>query len=119
MDVRQYNRYGPKVYPTKQGVHLTRAQLTKLLIYLEEINRDLAEYQAGNITEFKYNIGGGLHVTASDGFPVIHIRLYYQNPEMPFALPTKVGMALHYPEWNLFVSLLEELLKKVKLTERK
>jgi len=117
VDFRQYVRYGEKIYPTKLGVHLTGTQFANLLLFIKEINNDSREFRENKMKSFKYNIGDGLFVTASNGFPVIHIRRYYQSEEMPIALPTKSGIALRYGEWDNLMNLIENVQKRIELLE--
>ena len=114
VDIRQYQKYGEKIYPTKLGVHLSGEQFTNFLSFLDDISSDIQKFRDSNKTEgFKYNIGDGLYVTASDGFALVHIRYYFQNELMPFPLPTKIGLALRFSEWNNLVSLIEEVQKRL------
>ncbi len=111
MDIRQYNKYGEKIYPTKLGIQLSGAQLANLLSFREDISNDVKEFRANKVESFKYIIGDGVHITASGEYPCIHIRFYYQNALMPFALPTKTGIALRFDEWDVLVSLIEKTQK--------
>ena len=115
VDVRQYQNFGEKIYPTKTGVHLSRAQFENLRSFLDEIIRDIQEYRDNKVEAFKYNIGNFLYVSASDGYPVVHIRFYFQNELMPLPLPTKSGIALRFDEWNKLVSVIEEIKKKLNI----
>ena len=117
VDIRQFDKYGDKIYPTKLGVHLTATQFANLLLFIKEIDSDSREFRENKIESFKYNIGDGLFVTASNGFPVIHIRRYYQSEEMPIALPTKNGVALRYGEWDNLVKLVENVQKRIEHLE--
>ena len=109
MQVRQYVKGGDKIYPTKLGVHLTGSQFTSLLHHLEEINIDLEAVRAKKDESFNYDLGEGLRVTASQDFPLVHIRLFFQNEFMPFALPTKAGIALKFDEWGKLVELIDQV----------
>ena len=77
----------------------------------------MRQIRDNKVESFKYNIGSGMFVTASSGFPVIHIRFFFQNEEMPVALPTKSGVALRYVEWDTLVKLIESVQKRIELLE--
>ena len=113
VDIRQYVKYGDKIYPTKSGVHLCSNQFVNLLNYLKDIDRDVSDHRNKNIEGFKHNLGDEVYVTASAGFPMVHIRLYYKNEDMPIALPTKVGLALRFDEWHSLVNILELVQKRI------
>src|SRR6267154_3607189 len=117
VDIRQYTKYGDKIYPTKLGTHLTETQFANLLLFIKEIDNDLRQIRDNKVESFKYNIGSEMFVAASRGFPVIHIRFFYQNDEMPVALPTKSGIALRYAEWDTLVKLIESVQKRIELLE--
>ena len=105
--IRQFKKYGERIYPTPLGVHLTISQFMTLIDLLEEINNDVCDVRDKNVESFKYNLGNNVYVTANKEYPVVHIRFYFQNELMPFALPTKIGIALRFGEWNKLVELVE------------
>ena len=117
VDIRQYNRYGEKIYPTKLGIYLTGKQFAQLLHIFKGINNSVMAFHDKFLESFKFNIGDGMFVTASSGFPFIHIRLYYQNEDMPIAAPTKMGIALRFEEWETLISLVENVQKRIELLE--
>src|SRR3989442_15001962 len=80
-------------------------QFVNLISFMADIDIDVGEYKDKKLESFEYIIGGGIHVTASNGYPVVHVRWYYQDEKMPFALPTKKGVALRFDEWTAFVKL--------------
>ena len=118
MDVREYNRYGDKIYPTKLGARMSPTQFMNLLSFIEEINKDYKEMRELKVEQFKYNIGDGLYIAASNQYPAVHIRFYFQNETMPFPLPTKSGLALRYTEWESFVELLDKVKDRINVTEK-
>ena len=115
VDIRQYQKYGNKIYPTKSGIHLSGSQFVNLLDLLKEIDQDVTEVRNKKAQNFKYHIGDEIYVTASDGFEKVHIRLYYKNLDMSIALPTKVGVALKFEEWDALLKLIEEVQERIKL----
>jgi len=93
---------------------MSPAQFEKLLENMDGIVEDFREFREQRIGEFKYDIGDGLHVTASDGFPCIHMRFYFQNAEMAFALPTKCGIALCFDEFEALINVLDQIKDRVQ-----
>ena len=115
VDIRQYQKYGNKIYPTKSGIHLSGSQFVNLLDLLKEVDNDVTEVRNKKAQSFKYHIGDEIYVTASDPFEKVHIRLYYKNLDMSIALPTKVGVALKFEEWDTLVKLIEDVQERIKL----
>src|SRR3989441_6287032 len=113
VDIRQYVRYGDKIYPTKSGVYLSGSQFVNLLDLVKDIGNDVSEFRNKTVESFKYHIGDEVYVTATEGFPLVHIRLHYKNEDMPIALPTKVRVALRFGEWEALVNILENVQKLV------
>ncbi len=114
IDIRQYNKFGEKIYPTKLGIHLTETQFANLLLFIDDIDKDVKKFQDKKVESFRYNIGDGICVSVTDGYPVVHVRLYFQNELMPCALPTKTGLALRFSEWDNLVTLAVEVQKKLE-----
>ena len=112
--IRQFKKYGERIYPTPLGVHLTIVQFTTLIDLLQEIISDVRDVQDKKVDSFKYNLGNNVFVTANKEYPVVHIRCYFQNELMPFALPTKAGIALRYSEWNKLIELVEAVKSIIK-----
>ena len=81
---------------------------------VEEIDKDVTEFKNKKLEMFKYHLGGEVYVTANGGFPVVHIRLYYKNEDMSISLPTKVGLALRYEEWDALVKIIEDVQERMK-----
>ena len=98
VDIRQYQTFGNKIYPTKSGIHLSGSQFVNLIDSVKEIDTDVSKVRNNEKENFKYHIGDEIYVTASDGFALVHIRLYYKDEDMTIALPTKVGIALRFQE---------------------
>ena len=115
VDIRQYLTLGNKIYPTKSGIHLSGSQFVNLIDIVKEIDNDVTKVRNHEMDNFKYHIGDEIYVTASDGFALVHIRLYYKNEDMTIALPTKVGLALRFQEWDTLVKLIEEVQERIKL----
>ena len=113
VDIRQYDKFGDKIYPTKSGVHLCRSQFVNLLDLEKEIDNDVSEFRNKTVESFKYHLGDEVYVTATVGFPLVHIRLHYKNEDMSVALPTKVGVALRFDEWDALVNILEKVQKLI------
>src|SRR5207247_2486710 len=115
VDIRQYQSFGNKIYPTKTGIHLSGAQFVNLIDSVKQIDTDVTKILNYEKEKFKYNIGDEIYVTSSDGFALVHIRLYYKNEDMDLALPTKVGIALRFQEWDTLLKLIEDVQERIKL----
>ena len=92
-------------------------QFVNLLSFIADIDNDVDEYKDKKVESFDYIVGGGIHVTASSGYPVVHIRWYYQDETMPFGSPTKKGVALRFDEWTAFVKLTDNIQKRIELLQ--
>ena len=99
--------------PQKAKVHLCRSQFVNLLNLAKDIDNDVSEFRNKTVESFKHHIGDEVYVTANVRFPLVHIRLHYKNEDMPTALPTKVGVALRFDEWDALVNILENVQKLV------
>ena len=117
VDIRQYDRFGDKIYPTKSGIFMGADQFDNLVSFIADIDTEVEDFKDKKVESFEYIIGGGIHVNASSGYPVVHIRWYYQNETMPFALPTKKGMALRFDEWTAFVKLIDNIQKRLEINK--
>jgi len=106
---RQYKKIGWKVYPTKQGITLTRSQFETLYTLIDKVNDDINSFKEGELSEFKYELGNGVRLSGAVQYPLIHIRYHFKNDEMPIALPTKCGIGLRLSEWETFVTLMKDL----------
>lgn len=115
MHIRQYIKYGDRIYPSPQGIRLTIIQFANLMQVLEAINKDVQDFRARRIGEFKYNIGDGVYVTAGGAFDVIHIRYYFQNDGMEHPLPSKSGIGLRFTEWEQLASLVDDVKKWIEM----
>ena len=113
--IRQYVKYGERSYPTPVGVYLNVTQFRNFIFFLEEIKGDVKNFRDNKLSSFKYLLGEGIHVTASEGFSLVHFRLYFQNEEMPVALPTKTGLALRFEEWDNLINVIDEVKKNVNI----
>lgn len=45
VNIRQYVKYGERLYPSKTGVFLTSTQFANFLLFLDEICKDIEEYK--------------------------------------------------------------------------
>ena len=117
--VRQYVKYGERYYPTPLGVHLSVSHLGNLIEVLDEINRDVQDFKDKKIERFQYIIGDGVHISANKDYPVIDIRYFFQTPIMPFAHPTRKGLALRFNEWETFINFIDMVKKEIDLIKSK
>jgi len=94
---------------------MTGPQFAEFVHIFNDIDNDVKEFRNKKLDSFKHDIGDGVFVTASNGFALVHIRLYYQNEDMPIALPTKTGIALRFDEWDALVNVVENVQKRIEL----
>lgn len=114
--IRQFEKFGEKLYPTKQGITLNTQQFRFFIDILDEINRDVQDiFNNKSLSNFKYNIGEGVYVTANVNFPMVHVRRFFQVENMPVEMPTKKGIALRLKEWDALVKFAEEVKVLVNL----
>src|SRR3989442_12369542 len=85
VDIRQYDKFGDKIYPTKSGVYLCRSQFVNLLNLAKDIDNDVSEFRNKAVESFKYHLGDEVNFTVTVGFPLVHIRLHSKNEDMPIA----------------------------------
>ena len=109
--IRQFTRFGDKIYPSPTGIHLSGEQFKNLLDIINDIDSDVRDFREKKVDSFKFHLGDNVYVSASKDYPVIHVRRYFQNELMPFALPTKTGIPLRLAEWDKLVVLMNGVKK--------
>jgi hypothetical protein len=116
--VRQFRKYGEKLYPTSDGIRLRLSQIVNLLPILDEINDNVKGLRNSTLENFKYGIGDGVYVTGDKKYPAVRIWYFYRK-EDGTDISTRFGIALSFDEWEAFVSFASELKKRVQTNTMK
>jgi len=78
---------------------LTAPRWVHLLEQMDQIDSAVERAATLKPTQYKFHLGGNLHISVSDALPFVDICRWYQKNGMnPF--PTLVGIALTYAQWN-------------------
>jgi hypothetical protein len=91
-----------------------------LIDVLDDVNRDVQAFKDKKVESFKYNIGDGVNISTNKDYPtVVDIRYYFQTPIMPFAQPTKKGLALRFSEWEIFINFVDMVKNEIDVIKNK
>lgn len=103
--IRQYNKYGDQLYPTKKGVVFSLSRWlmlesyeTKLTQFFE--NFDSKEKSTDSEEEEYIHLGGGIYISLNCKYPVLNMRHWWKPDSNAKPCPTKRGVMLNRFKWN-------------------
>ena len=85
----------------------TPSRWASFLLCLDEIDRQLETFAAGEIVAYRNHYGGGWYVSVTSGFYCVDLRKFYLPIGEKEWKPTRTGIALRLSEWATFRNLLD------------
>ena len=108
--VRQYERKGDMEYPTRTGTSMTPKRFKLFTMTVPKIDEGKLEVEGGSETvNVCEHIGGGVNVSVNSGFRVVNIRKHFVPMGAVTPIPTRMGIALKFSEWEKLVEKLDEI----------
>jgi hypothetical protein len=77
-------------------------KFSKILMHLAEIDEAVMKLRNYESVNVRYEIGGNWAVTITSGVSCVNIRRWFYKGQDPTPYPTRIGMSLRLPEWNMF-----------------
>lgn len=112
--IRQYTRYGKRLYPTKIGINLTPSRFMVLLYSIDAIKLNVEKLRNGETDVYlKVHLGGGIFARVSSNFHTVDIRRFFLPEGTSAPWPTRKGIALRLSEWDALVAHLDDISKLI------
>jgi len=85
----------------------TPSRWASFLLCLDEIDRQLEKFAAGENVAYRNHYGGGWCVSVTSGIYCVDLRKFYLPIGETEWKPTRTGIALRLSEWTTFRNLLD------------
>ena len=77
-------------------------KFSTILMHLAKIDEAVMKLRNYESVNVRYEIGGNWAVTITSGVGCVNIRRWFYKGQDPTPYPTRIGMSLRLPEWNMF-----------------
>lgn len=115
LHIRQYQKSeSGRYFPTKIGTFLRPMRFANLDCNLSNISEAVNKLRDGlDDINLKLHVGGGVYCTVKSGIFCVDIRKYFvpENSESGDAIPTKMGIALKFVEFEALLACVEDIKK--------
>jgi hypothetical protein len=108
--IRQYELKGDREYPTRIGSCMSARRFAMFLLTkqkIEDAKRDIGN--GSESVDVREHIGGGVYLTLKSGTNLINIRKYFIPPGSILPIPTRMGIALKFSEWDKLMDCIEDM----------
>ena len=108
--IRQYERKGDREYPTRIGTSMTPKRFALFRAMAPKVDEGKREVQGGSeLVDVREHIGGGVNVSINSEMKLINIRKHFIPIGTATPIPTRMGIALKFSEWEKLMEKLEEI----------
>ena len=107
-NIRIYNTWNEKTYPTKKGVSLDIEKWKKVqYLFKDDIDQAIIDLKSRVDIKKRFHLGDNIYVTIQSGYSVVDFRRWWLPENQTEIKPTTKGCTLQFHQWDILTEFMD------------